>query len=142
MPEIPIIKVFIPDNVEQSAQAKLESISIKLQDDVTRQKVIEALNKYGVKALIIAPDYSPSRVRDTGSELISYFLPGKRHLTGLREIRLATKIEEVFGESKMLGFSFNRENEQGWVNAYRITDPRQNPVTQVFAELDARKMDT
>jgi hypothetical protein len=138
--DTPIIKIFEPDpaQLEEPAEIALQHIRAKLLDDEVKKRLHRTLNEYSARALVIAPDYYLQRVADTGAQLLCYFLLPDGQWTAFTLMRLCNKVEQVLGAPYMLAYPFDRESEEHWNMCFRLRDPMDNPIRQIFDELDKR----
>jgi hypothetical protein len=138
--DTPIVKIFEPDPVQLEEPAEIQSkhIRTELLDNNVRERLNRTLNEYDARALVITPNYNRYRIEDVGAQLVCYFLPGDRQWSALTRIRLCNAVQEALGAAYMLAYPFNRESEEYWGKHFRLRDPIENPIRQVFQELDKR----
>jgi hypothetical protein len=131
----PLIKIFEPERIEEGAEIELQNLKAILLDGDARERLNRMLDELDIRALLIAPDYNQSRMADTGSQLVCYYVPGDKVV---RLIAMLHMLKDVFGDSGMLPYDIDRESEARWGRNFGVRDPLQNPVRQIFEELDQR----
>ncbi len=133
MTDTPIIKLWPEGGPD------LEEIEAVLAKEGARKRLVEALRTYGVPALVITPEYNDVRAEETGSPLVFLF-PMEKRIVGGQVYDLVEVIEDVVRQKGAIEF-FSREDvaDFGIQCGVYFRSPQDNPLQQVFTELDAHE---
>jgi len=132
--EAPILKVY-PEQANSKTSKEFTAVLQTIRSPDVRQQIIETLRDFGAMALVITPQLDPMLQQDTGDTLKFLVLMKKTPVDALNLIQLGTALENIVHFSGYIA-AVTRESIQELGREFRITKVKNNPLHQIFSEID------